>query len=339
MAPNRDPFDVLTELWEPRIRDAFLEAIRSIGNKVSLQALIERLELRDIDGALRIVGLDPNDFVELTNRIAETYGQGGKSFIGQIPAARALDGAVIKVLFDIRNPSAERWIVERSSMLVTEIVGDQQASIRAHLIAGLSAGQNPRSTALDLVGRISRATGTREGGVIGLTSTQAAWGRSYAAELASGDPAQLRKALERGLRDKRFDRTVAKAIRDGEPIPADMRAKMVSAYRNKSLRYRAETIARNETIRALGAAQVEAYEQAITRRQITVEQITKFWRTMDDTRVRPTHRMIPGLNKEGRGWREPFQTPSGPSMHAPHDHDVLCRCREVVRLNYFKGLR
>lgn len=339
MVLNRDPFDALTELWEPKIRDAFLDAIAAVRDKIVLRKLIERLERQDIDGALRIIGLDVGDFVHVTDAIAETYSAGGRAFVGNIPAARAADGAMIKILFDVRNPQAELWLRTRSSMLVTGIVDDLQAALRDHLVDGLVAGKNPRATALDLVGRINRVTGQREGGIIGLTGTQEQWQRAYAAELASRDPAELRKALNRGLRDKRFDRTIAKAIRTGEPIPADLQAKMVSAYRSRSLRFRAETIARNETIRALGAAQTEAYAQALARGQIRVEQITRLWRTMDDRRVRPAHRLIPGMNKEGRRWDEPFQTPTGPSMHAPHDTDVLCRCREVIRLKYFRGLR
>lgn len=338
MARNTDPIEALTEQWEPRLRDAFLAAVQRIADRVSVSAVAEALARGDIEAAVRLVGLDANDFVGLRNAVHDAFASGGSAVAETIPAIRDGAGALIKILFDVRNYRAESWITSRSSTLVQQIVDDQRTMIRTNLRAGLEAGLNPRTTALDLVGRINPQTKTRVGGIIGLTSGQEAWQRAYAAELSSTDPATLRKALNRGLRDKRFDRSVEKAIASGEPIPADIRTKMLVAYRNRSLKYRADTIARNETIRALGRAQTEAYQQAIDGGQVDADTITRFWRTAGDERVRHTHRLIPGMNAKGVGWNEPFQTPTGPSMHAPHDVDVLCRCREVVRLNYFKGL-
>lgn len=338
MARNSDPIEALTEQWEPRLRDAFLQAVQRIADRVSVAAVAEALARGDVEAAVRLVGLDANDFIGLRNAVHDAFSAGGSAITEAIPAIRDGAGALIKILFDVRNYRAENWIADRSSTLIREIVADQRDMIRANLRAGLEAGLNPRTTALDLVGRISPATKTRVGGVIGLTSGQEAWQRAYAAELSSSDPATLRKALGRGLRDKRFDRSVEKAINSGEPIPADIRSKMLTAYRNRSLKYRADTISRNETIRALGRAQTEAYQQAIDGGQVDEAVITRFWRTAGDERVRHTHRLIPGMNKDGVGWNEPFQTPTGPSMNAPHSTDVMCRCREVIRLNYFKGL-
>lgn len=338
MPTNRDPFDVLTEAWEPRIRQAFIDAVRRITDRASITLLEDRLRKGDVEGAVRALGLDPSDFYGLRDAVVSAYGEGGKAFAETVPAGRDPGGALLRIVFDIRNPRAERWIADKSSTLVREIVDRQKEMVRANLLAGVSAGKNPRTTALDLVGRISPGSKQRTGGVLGLTSGQEEWQRRYEAELASGDPAALRNALTRGLRDKRFDRTVLKAIETGEPIPADIRAKMVTAYRNRSLKFRADTIARTESIRALGASQAEAYDQAIERGQVKESAIKKFWVTAGDERVRHTHRLIPGMNADGRGWREAFDTPTGPSMHAPHDVDIMCRCREVVRINRFVGL-
>lgn len=338
MAMNRDPIEALTEVWEPRIRAAVLDAVRAISDRVSLSVLEARLRVGDVEGALRAVGLSEADFTGLRDATTAAYADGGRGSAEAIPAARDPGGALVKVLFDVRNPRAERWVSSRSATLVGGIVSDQREAIRSHLRSGLEAGVNPRTAALDLVGRIDPRTKSRVGGAIGLTSGQEAWQRAYADELASSDPADLRKALARGLRDARFDRSIAKAIEMGEPIPAETRAKMVAAYRTASLKYRADTIARTETIRALGASQAEAYDQAIERGQVSESALRKFWQTAGDERVRHDHRMIPGMNAKGRMWAEAFDTPTGPSMHAPHETDVMCRCREIVRIDRFRGL-
>ena len=91
---------------------------------------------------------------------------------------------------------------------------------------------NPRGVALDLVGRRG-AAGNRVGGVIGLTSTQGDWVRAYRDELSGDDPLA---ALERKLRDKRFDGTVRRYFKLGEPIPTDIREKMVTSYKRRALR-------------------------------------------------------------------------------------------------------
>lgn len=318
----------LTATWEPRMRAAFLQAVTSITTTVDIVALTALIEAGDVLGAMAAVGADTAHFSALALTQTSLFNEGGMAL------ARAASRATFQVLFDVRAPRAEQWIRQRSSTLIQEITADQRTTIRNHLEAGIRAGENPRTTALDLVGRIDPRTKQRVGGVIGLHSTQEEWLRTYSADLASSEPARLKALLQRGLRDKRFDATVLKAIRDGTPIPAETQAKMRAAYANRALKYRADNIARTETIRSLGQAQTEMWQQNIDRGKVDVALLTRFWVTAGDARVRPTHRLIPGMNKEGRKWNEPFDTPDGPSMHAPHDVDPQCRCYEKVKMDF-----
>lgn len=337
MLRNSDPIDDLVAKWEPRLREAFLKAVQKITDRTNAALIARMLQNGDIEGAVRAVGLDPLDFRDLSNGITDAFNDGGLAQEDQIQARRDLvTNSVIQFHFDVRNLTAEAWTRTHSADLVTGIIEDQKVAIRQFLTAGLVEGRNPTSTALDLVGRKNRVTGLREGGVIGLTSGQEEWQRRYASELSSQDTAMLRNALTRGLRGKRYDPAIRRAIETGKPIPAETQAKMLAAYRSRSLKYRADVISRNETMRALGASQTETYRQAIASGHVRADTITRFWMTAGDERVRHTHRLIPGMNKEGRGWEEPFDTPTGPSMHAPHDVDPMCRCRERIRVNYFR---
>ena len=322
----------LTATWEPRMRAAFLEAIASITTPIDIVLLTRLIQAGDVAGALAAVGVEAANFSTLALTQTSLFHDGGMALARA--ATRSAGRAVFQLLFNVRNPRAEEWIRTRSSTLIQEIVEDQRVAIRNALEAGLAAGENPRTTALDLVGRINPRTKQREGGVIGLHSRQEEWLRNYRADLASSEPAALRRLLERGLRDKRFDATVLKAIRDGTGIPPELQVKMATQYANKALKYRADLISRTETIRSLGQAQTEMWQQQIDGGKVDADLLLRFWQTAGDERVRHTHRLIPGMNKDGRKWGEAFDTPSGPSMHAPHDTDPQCRCHEKVKVDF-----
>ena len=332
----------LVEVWAPKLSRAFLEAVYAARDRVQIELLFKMLERGDVDGALRAVGLDPVAFRALDAGISEAFEAGGKLTADQIPATRDPDGFLLKVQFDTRNADAERWLREFGADLVTEIERDTREMVRQRIIEGIEKGENPRTVALDLTGRINPATGRREGGLIGLTSSQAKWVASYEARLRSGDPVQMREALSMGLRDKRYDRTVEKAIREGKPIPEYKIDKMVTAYLNSALRYRAEMIGRTEALSALHESQMQGWRQAIAKGQVKVEQLTKAWRSAMDGRERHTHHQ---LNGQQVAFEEAFISPSGALLRYPHDpmaptaETVMCRCHMDVKIDFLKGVK
>lgn len=336
MAANR--LDQLIEEWAPRLKKAFLEAFAAIRDRILVGFIVERLEKGDIDGALKGVGIDPVAFRGFDGAIAQAFESGGNFIVDGLPSLREPDGHRLAIRFDARNLRAEMWLKTHSSRLVTDIVADQRTAIRTALTAGMEAGNAPRDVALDLVGRVSPVTGKREGGVIGLTASQEAWARNYAAELVAGDP----KALTRALRDKRFDRTVTKAIKEGRPIPAEAIQKMVAAYRTRALRYRAETIGRTEAMTSLHQAQNEAMEQGIEAGQVQESAVTKKWHSAGDGRVRDTHR---SLNGQQVGFRDQFASPSGARLRFPGDpsapasETTQCRCWMETKVDFLAGIR
>jgi hypothetical protein len=281
-----------------------------------------------------VLNLDPADFSDFALAHADAFNAGGTAAAKNIPPVPQIGGWTLQVVWNARNPSAEQWASQRSSKLIQDLLDDQRETVRTALQRGLAAGQNPRTVALDVVGRVQVGTRQRVGGVIGLHSTQEEWLANYTRDLASTEPETLRSLLERGLRDKRFDPAVRAALAKGTGIPPDLQAKMRAAYAVKALKWRGDNIARTETLRALGAAQSEAYQQAIDKGQLAKGDLRKFWVTAGDERVRESHRLIPGMNPNGRAWDEPFATPHGPSMHAPHDTDPQCRCMERVKIDF-----
>lgn len=246
--------------------------------------------------------------------------------------------------FDGRNARAERWIANKSSSLITGIVQDQRAIVQRALLDGLAAGQNPRTTALDIVGRTNRKTGIREGGIIGMAWNQVVYANTAEQELNSGDPAQLRNYLRRSLRDKRYDGTIIKAINGDKEIGRADAAKIVQRYRQKLLKHRGDTIARTETITALHEAQHEAMQQVIDKGALKPNQIKKVWDATGDGRVRNSHRNLDGESEKFNGV---FTTPSGARLRFPSDTSlgagpeevINCRCVLNIRIDFLSNVR
>jgi hypothetical protein len=323
----------LIEKWAPELQAAFIDALAKIADSINLARLTAALQRGDVDAALREVNLDPLQFRDLDKTISDAYEDGGSSLAARLRPYENTVGHRLTVLFDGRNLRAERWIRNHSSTLVKEITEDQKVAIRQHLEAGIVTGTNPRTVALSLVGKINPQTGKREGGVIGLTSSMEGWARAYEEELKSGDRAFLRRAM----RDRRFDASVLKAIKDGKPLSPDQIAKMVSAYRARALKYRADTIARTEAITALNQSQMEATQQAIDRGAVLPKYITKRWRSAADARVRHTHSV---LNNKRVPFTGLFTSPSGAKLAypgdptAPPEERCNCRCELSINIDY-----
>lgn len=328
-----DPLEKLIPILEQSVQRGFFTSVRRWRDSVSYRALVDALKAGDVYAALRALSPIDAHFRPLGAAIEQGYETTGHDVTVEVLRQRPV-GIRIAPVFDVRAPGADIWLRSHTADLIRQITADQRALIEtalAPLRSGedrLMTGETPEKIALDLVGRVNKHTGSREGGILGLTTQQAQWAANYETELDALDP----KALTRNLRDKRFDGTIRKAIASGQPIPEDKRQAMVAAYRNRTLRYRAETISKNEADQVAIEAQQEAWKQAIGRGVVQADQLARYWLTVGDDRVRPTHAAIPGMNKAGVGLNEPFQTPKGPTLQPGWQFDAGCRCRVRIRV-------
>lgn len=327
--PSRfDRIRAALDAFEPQVRDAFLAAIEGITASAQIARIEERIRAGDLDGALRAVGIAASAFATFEAGIVAAYAAGGAAAVEMLPRAAARDTDGVLIRFDARNLRAEAWVREHSSRLITRVVEDQRAAVRVVLDNGLNAGRNPRATALDIVGRVDRRTGRREGGIVGLTEAQTRYVVNARAELASGDPARMQAFLQRERRDRRFDRTIARAIREGRPLaPADV-DRIVGRYSDSLLQLRGESIGRTETLTAVHAAQDEALRQVVDRGQVRADAVTKEWRATRDGRTRDTHR---AMNGQRVGLDGVFVTPGGHRMRYPGDAGLGAPAKETIQ--------
>jgi len=313
------------------VAQAFMAAINDLRSNVELQKVIAALERGDLQGAMDALHLSRAAFAGLEDKITEAFTAGGQGAVASMPAAVS-----IGFRFDPGNQRAASWIRQFSSNLITGLVDGERQQARDFLADGMARGAHPRSVALDLVGRISRATGNREGGLIGLSSPQRAYVQAVRIELASADPKLLKHYLTRTRRDRRYDRTVLKAIREGKAIDRDTASLMVTRYSARLVQLRGEVIARTEGLPAIRAAKHEAYQQLVDDGRIAEADIERGWHTARDRRVRDTHDGMSGQTV--RGLSLPFQSPGGALLMFPGDTSlgagaeeiVACRCDESI---------
>lgn len=329
----------------PDIRAAFVESIYNIRGDTHLAALEQAIAAGDVEGALRVLALGQEYFAPLDRAMRSAYQSGGDLAMASLMAQAHRQGVAAAARFDDWNPRAEAYLTREGGRLITEVLDSTMEAARSALLAGMEANTAPRTAALDLVGRINRATGRREGGIIGLTSQQEGWARSAFDELTSGEPALMRSYLRRSreTRDARFDRTVLAAIRGNRPVPKAEAKRIVRAYRNGLLRYRGNNIARTELLSSLHAAQDEGVRQLIERGQVGTEAVTREWDAAGDSATRDSHRAMDGQQKRpdepfttGNGYR--MRYPGDNSLGAPAEEIINCRCVVHLDVDFLSGI-
>jgi hypothetical protein len=328
---QRQLFRELAAKFGLEVALAFREAVNNLKSGVEFQRLKLAIEQGNLQAALEALHIDRAAFFPLEAKITEAFVAGGQGAVASMPAAVS-----IGFRFDPGNQRAASWIRQFSGNLITGLVEGERQQARDFLADGMARGVHPRSVALDLIGRINRATGNREGGLIGLSAPQRAYVQAARIELASADPKLLKHYLTRTRRDRRYDRTVLKAIREGKAIDRDTASLMVTRYSARLIQLRGEVIARTEGLPAIRAAKHEAFQQLVDDGRVAEADIERGWHTTQDGRQRDTHDAMSGQTV--RGLSQPFQSPSGAllmfpgdtSLGAGTDEIVACRCDESI---------
>lgn len=336
MASRRTLINQIKAL-EPRIRDAFLQAIADIRGEVSVRILATLIEEGRIEDVADILGLDAARFSELIQQVRQAYYEGGLEGVREIPLLNGPGGSRVRVRFDMTNPRAEAWLSTHSAALIAEITAEQMLAIRDIVSRGTMAGRNPRDIALDIIGRIG-VTGRRTGGIIGLTSQQARYVLNAREQLLSGNPSVMRDYFSRVRRDRRFDSLVRRAIEEGRAVSVADVDRITARYADRLLQLRGESIARTEALTAFSTARDQAFKQAIDTGLIAPENIEKEWSSSGDDRVRETHMDMDGQTV---GINEPFVSSTGSALMYPGDtslgagpEDVInCRCQAIYKVN------
>lgn len=313
-------FDRLLSELEPGVRGAFIEAINNIASTAKLHDIEMMLDRGDIEGMLNALNLSPEYFRAVEDAVDGAF-YAGAQFQASIAASLS------SIPFNRRHLQAETWARENGSRLIVEITEATREGVREAVVAGLASGRSSASIARQVVGTVNRATGRREGGIVGLTGQQSSYVTNARDELERLDPAYF----QRKARDRRHDRKIRKSIETGTPLPRADIDRIIRRYVAGLQIRRGDVIARTETHRALNAGRYEAMRQTAENAGVPGSAITAKWQSVGDGRTRDTHRAL-------NGKKAPFEAaftsfsgammrfPGDRSLGAPASETIHCRC-------------
>jgi len=323
MAATAKQLQELLDRLEPPIARAFAEAIARIKSRARIAQMEAAIRAGDLDGLARAAGFRTGMWGLVLEQVRRAYVEGGTfNMNADVPQRLGME-------FDWTNPRAEAWLSEHSSQLVTWITEEQREGIRTVLNAGMRAGRNPRSVALDIVGRIDPRTQRRTGGIVGLNAPQTQAVINAREDLQNLDP----RYFTRERRDRRFDSMVRRAIESGEPLSDGDVNRIVGRYEDRLLKLRGNTIARTEALQAMNEAADESLRQVIDEGLAPPEAVQKVWDASGDSKTRDTHAAADGQSIGPDGTFTvggfPMRHPGDGSLGAPAGEIINCRC--VVR--------
>ncbi len=279
---------------EPRVRRRFLRLVRDTQALMQLEQIATLLETGQ---AVEALAISEDIAPGLATTLDQVYAAAGLSAAEVIRSRSQVD-----TLFEFNsaNRRAVSHLQETRLRLLVEFAGEQRAATQVFLESAFQRGLAPIEQARQLQKSI------------GLTSKQARIIQNYRRNLEQ----RSTSALTRQLRDRRFDSTVARAIRTNTPLSATQIDRMVDRYSERWVRFRANTIAKTESLAAAGAADEEAWMQAVDAGVIDEEDITQVWRTSGRSNRRDSHRAMEG---QKRKLGQAFESGAGVALRYPGD--------------------
>lgn len=290
---------------EKEFSAAFLELVSALRSSLDLAALIALLEAGRYGAAWAMVEIGAEAMGAAWTQQFRAAAQSTARFIGT--------SAGIRFVFDETNVQAYQAMRSNRLRLVVAMQTEQREMVRRIIAEGIQQGMNPKLIAAEIRNSI------------GLTPYQQQAVSNYRRALQNLD----RSALQRALRDKRFDPSLRRALDSGNPLTDAQVERMVERYRERMLRMRSDAIARTESLRSVHEGVRSTYLQAAEQGIIDRSSIKRTWNTSGDDRVRNSHVKMDG---QERGMDEMFVSGLGNLLlyptdpNAPAEDVVQCRC-------------
>ncbi len=225
-------------------------------------------------------------------------------------SAKFLKAKGISIDFNTVHPNVVLYAQTKAAELVTSITPEIQETIRLITAYGASG----RATVTEQARMIREVVGLPRNWVM----APIRFGDELRAAARTGDIGTLSRRLSA------VDMTrVRSAIENGTADQAFIN-EMEGIYAERLINLRATTIARTESLAAANRGAQESWTQAISAGDLPGD-VKQFWIVTPDDRLCPICSQIPGMNPDGVGIGELFDTPEGPVDAPPAPHPN-CRC-------------
>lgn len=329
-------YNAILDKLEAQMVAQYLEQASKMTGDLSLSQITDLIKAGD---DLMVARQFAVSNVAMLETVRQAYLSGGGSAVSDLSKAELsrVKSAVGRIPdFDPRTQSADAWLKARASEFAQTMARQQGDAIQAVLWAGRQAQVPPKDLAGQLLGK-SQINGIRAGGVAGLSEADATAVAKARAQLTSMSKGDISAYLTRVRRDRRFDPTIKKALREERLLSQATIDKIIGRYAERLLKTRAEAVAATEVVQAYNAGRNEFYNQLVAD-GIDPKAITKRWKTRADEKVRAAHRAMNGQVKQGNA---PFVAPGGArlmnpgdlSLGAPLSLVMRCRCRSIFKIS------
>lgn len=284
-----------------------LDAIAAALQAGNLAGVMAQLPYRELDA-----GLD-----DAAAPLAATYAEAGAAEASNVTVLTPGSAAsnVIRLPFD---PQATAGLTDLE-LYRRELLGEISQSTEDGITQAVRAAVR-QHVGLDGIARAIKDA-------VGLTPRQAQAVANYRRMLEGGDPG----ALQRALRDARFDATTRRLVA-GEDVGDAKIDRMVERYAERQLAYRARMIAQAEAQRVANAGVRQVYAQGVTRGLFTSGQVRRHWLIALSEGTCALCLSIPILNPLGVGLEEMFMSIEGPVSEPVADTHPWCRCSLRYRI-------
>lgn len=297
LQPGDDPTLALAMRGEPgtqRDVNRALDDLQRAADVAAILLALDSLSLAHLWTALSLDGRFQQALITALDRLPEIHDAAAET---------------VSATFDRLGTPARAALVAARDANIDEIAITTEEAIKAVVRQAMTAGDPLPAVAAQIKT------------VIGLTPRQAMAVANYRRALE----ANSLSALQRALRDERWDDAVREAARLGERLPMRDIDGLVGRYARRMRASRAASIARTTTMQAANLGAKAGAEDAGADR--------RFWLTSMRENVCPLCMSIPILNPVGVPMNQPFASIEGPIDEPIEDTHTNCSCS----LRYFRN--
>lgn len=284
--------------------NAILRAFQTIRERLTDTEIVRAIQSGVIDNLFEkelSQAMFAQAFQPVRDQMRQSVNKGALYSIRDLPAPKS---RTVNFAFDNLSPDVVQAVKQLESRVITDLETSVRETVRQRVLRGITVGESASKIARDLRN------------VIGLSPSQEQAVSNYRKALSG----EGKNPLDYELRDKRYDKTVAR----GELTESQIE-KMSEAYRRKMLAHNANTVSKTAVLDSQKLGQKLAMDSAVKQGIIDGDKLQKTWVGVMDERERDEHVAMEG---ETVPYAQPFS--NGEMICGESTYNCRCLPRYVT---------